>query len=415
MKIIKWILGTIPVLLVIAALGGAAYLGVHPEKGEELWALAEEKLGDRLTLVEKAPTLELSTELEQPVMSYACPKDIVEPAVGVTVSCDFPDPVYTWFRDVDGDLWISCPNMGYDCQSGGAFIAGQQGIVKQMDAGVCALDAARGEIRVPREVLAELPEGDYWLGVRVFPCGEDYYMTVPLCLRDEASFRSPQVGLATRGVNNCILYAQDEGGELPFHLYNLGENRVTRVCTLERPPITDIYNAIPLSEEDYEISADGHTVTLTEAFLKDRTPRTLTYFRFELGDGTYIDTTVGSDWEVYLLPYEGDYDLPYIHGPYTYSASSGEDYVLTYHLGDAAVADFGDAGIVFALPGGIMEEKFALRFDPEAVGEDGTYVIPASIFQEAAARGCDYYLVIQGFYVSATGWITASYSGRLVP
>ena len=106
MKVIKWILGTIPVLLVIAALGGAAYLGVHPEKGEELWALAEEKLGDRLTLVEKAPTLELSTELEQPVMSYACPKDIVEPAVGVTVSCDFPDPVYTWFRDVDGDLWI---------------------------------------------------------------------------------------------------------------------------------------------------------------------------------------------------------------------------------------------------------------------------------------------------------------------
>ena len=38
-----------------------------------------------------------------------------------------------------------------------------------MDTGVCALDAARGEIRVPREVLAELPEGDYWLGVRVFP------------------------------------------------------------------------------------------------------------------------------------------------------------------------------------------------------------------------------------------------------
>lgn len=31
----------------MAVLGGLVYLGLYPEKGEELRALAEEKLGDR--------------------------------------------------------------------------------------------------------------------------------------------------------------------------------------------------------------------------------------------------------------------------------------------------------------------------------------------------------------------------------
>lgn len=62
---------------------------MHPEAGQELRALAEEKLSGTLPIFEDAPTLELATELEQPVMSYACPKDLVEPVVGVTVSCDF--------------------------------------------------------------------------------------------------------------------------------------------------------------------------------------------------------------------------------------------------------------------------------------------------------------------------------------
>ena len=48
MKAIKWILGMIPVVLIVAALGGVVYLGLYPEKGEELRALAEEKLGDKM-------------------------------------------------------------------------------------------------------------------------------------------------------------------------------------------------------------------------------------------------------------------------------------------------------------------------------------------------------------------------------
>ena len=41
MKAIKWILGMIPVVLIVAALGGVVYLGLYPEKGEELRALAD--------------------------------------------------------------------------------------------------------------------------------------------------------------------------------------------------------------------------------------------------------------------------------------------------------------------------------------------------------------------------------------
>ena len=223
------------------------------------------------------------------------------------------------------------------------------------------------------------------------------------------------MGLATRGINNGILYDAGAGGDLTFHLYNLGENRITQLSTLNRPPLAEAYSPSPLSEGDYVISEDGHSVTLTEEYLQSRIMRTNYYFRFELGDGTWVDTTPGSEWEVYLVPYEGDYDMPYLRGPYTYSASAGGDYVLEFHMGDAVTADFGDAGIDFALPGGIMENRFDLTFDPENIREDGTYVIPASVFQDAIARGCDYYLVIQSFYVSSTGWITAAYSGRIVP
>ena len=415
MKAVKWILGMIPVVLIVAALGGAVYLGLYPEKGEELRALAEEKLGDKIPFFKKAPTLELTTEVKQPEMSYDLPKDLIEPSLGVVLSDAPSETVYTWFRDVDGDLWLPCPNMGYDAWSEDSFVGGQQGILKRMDAGVCALDPARGEIYVPREVLDALPLGDYWLGFHLFTCGEEYYLPFAVCVRDESTFRSPQVGLATRGQNNCILYDADAGGDLTFHLYNLGENRITQLSTLNRPPLAEVYSAAPLSEEDYVISADGHSVTLTEEYLQSRIMRTNYYFRIELGDGTGVDTIPGSEWEVYLVPHEGDYDLPYLRGPYTYSASAGGDYVLEFHLGDAVTADFGYMGIDFALPGGVMENRFDLTFDPQDIREDGTYVIPASVFQEAIARGCDYYFITQPFYVSSTGWIIAAYSGRIVP
>lgn len=74
MKAVKWILGMIPVVLIVAALGGAVYLGLNPEKGEELRALAEEKLGDKMPFFKKAPTLELSAEVKQPEMSYDLPR-----------------------------------------------------------------------------------------------------------------------------------------------------------------------------------------------------------------------------------------------------------------------------------------------------------------------------------------------------
>lgn len=415
MKAVKWILGMIPVVLIVAALGGAVYLGLNPEKGEELRVLAEEKLGDKMPFFKKAPTLELSAEVKQPEMSYDLPKDLIEPSLGIVLSDAPSETVYTWFRDVDGDLWLPCPNMGADAWGEDSFVAGQQGILKRMDAGVCVLDPARGEICVPREVLDELVLGDYWLGFRLFASGEEYYLPFAVCVRDESVFRSPQVGLATRGINNGILYDAGAGGDLTFHLYNLGENRITQLSTLNRPPLAEAYSPSPLSGGDYVISEDGHSVTLTEEYLQSRIMRTNYYFRFELGDGTWVDTTPGSEWEVYLVPYEGDYDMPYLRGPYTYSASAGGDYVLEFHMGDAVTADFGDAGIDFALPGGIMENRFDLTFDPENIREDGTYVIPASVFQDAIARGCDYYLVSQSFYVSSTGWITAAYSGRIVP
>lgn len=91
-----------------------------------------------------------------------------------------------------------------------------------------------------------------------------------------------------------------------------------------------------LEEGGYEISPDGCSVTIRADYLSDCDVYSQPLFLFVRRDGS--EFRLDQDNEEYdsrsiLVLKNDETDLPYLEGPETYSLSSGEDCVITYHNG----------------------------------------------------------------------------------
>ena len=403
-KVLKWVLGTIPVLLTIGALGAAVYFASNPDAARHL----EEKLNSVYDT--SAPRLELTSQVQHLEHSYCFPEDTVYPALPRESGAaqQYEDILFTWFRDVDGDLWLPHEYLEAPVEAGEAFVCTRDGIVKLLEAGVCTVNPARGEIHVPRTVLEDLPEGDYYFGIWIENNGWGDYYGYALAVRDDASVvRSDQVGIATKGDGLELMFNLDQEEELTFHLYNLGENRITRVSAGALDSSNRVSDGVPLKEEDYVIAEDGHSVTFTREYLDSRILLTPYYYAFELGDGTKVTTYEDPTAQMGLVFYDDSCDLPYASGPSFYSLSSGEDYVFTLHLGDAGLYESPECGLW-------VEPSYPLQFVRENIREDETYVIPASVMQEAA-KTVEAVRVNAIFHVAITYYRGSAYDIYLVP
>lgn len=94
-----------------------------------------------------------------------------------------------------------------------------------------------------------------------------------------------------------------------------------------------------------------------------------------------------------LVLTDGWPDIPDFDGPRTYSLSSGEDYVFTFHMGQAIdMYQSGTSGLFFDGENGYEKNedgsaKYTLLFRTEDIREDETYIIPAEVIREGAERG----------------------------
>ena len=399
--VLKFILRMIPVVIAIAVIAGAAYIALEPEAGERLWAMVNSRNTDERIL------LELETGTEEPVMSYEMPGELL---FYQDVDWDLHETVYTWFRDTDGDLWlpmsVDMPEMEY----GAASVLNRQGVVLNLGTDVIQADPRKGTLFIPRESIETLSEGDYYICILVSTETWQRYYIYPLMLRDECTFRSTQAGIAARGESGDYLVNADREDEVTMHFYNLGENKVTRVLTVAESGVMGEYvDGFPLSEEQYVISEDGHSVTFTAEYVSTWSKYAPYYFTYELGDGTEIRPHE-SENRLGIVLHDDGWDLPYTYGPVTYSLSSGEDYVFYIHQGSEGLYESDGSGITFD-----CDESCTYFFDKGLIGEDDSYTVPAEVFLEAAERGAESAWIGPLFGVEITYYRGSGYSVALLP
>lgn len=384
-------IGRILIALVCLAVAGfLALAAFQPEKALELQNRLNQASLHRGEALEVTPVRTLET-------AYGF---TVEEIINAGCDSGSDSTVYTWFRDLDRDLWLPLyTDLMTRHTIGKAAVCDREGVVKWLEEGVVTGSTDAGEVCFPAGVFADLPEGDYYLAYQMLPeegaSEPPWYRTVYVAVRDRCDFHTEDYRLAPSG---DVLFDRSAGEGFTFHLANLGDNIITDVWYLQLVNTMDPYY-IPkhLTEgQDYVLSGDGASVTLTPEYLSSLTLLCQYHFRFGLGDQSTVSTSgdAGKDELMALILTDGPLaNPPYVDGPRTWSLSSGEDYPLALEMG-RALAIWEDGSILhFYGPEGQPlldehgEEKNWFTFRNDSLPADGVYPIPASVFQEAAAQG----------------------------
>ncbi len=385
-------------LLSLAAVGFLAVVMIDPQKGQELQEKLVDLVNQRSELLEVSPVRELSIAYELPFEDYD--RLYEEYHIEYGLDTNYPDTVYTWFRDLERDLWLPFQNEQLKTTTvGETLLLDQDGVVKRGSAEECPGDSITGEVCIPRSFLEDVPEGDYWVALLAkpdhpqLPYDGPYYILRYLAIYDECDFHTEDYEISNGGGGE-VLVDRSTGEGYTFHLLNLGDNIVTDVWKLEN--MAGEFHQKHLKEgEDYILPEDGASVTLTPEYLDSLQDLYGYPFLFGLGDHSEV-CTIDEDKERYLSIFLTDgpiADPPFIDGPESYSVSSGEDYVFTLHLGRAINIQEPYCSLTFSQEDGTTYyDDFGniisyYRFLNEEIQEDDTYVIPAEVFQEAAQRG----------------------------
>ena len=426
----KKILKLVLIALLIALVAGGVYLAANPAQASALWgrvvgrfpALAEVETFSDLWDMLDAKTMRRSEKQETTPAralkpAYAFPLTEEELELGIEWGRMDMERVYTYFKDIGGDLWLPFVMEQYQRDVAEIRVCGPEGMVGRLGKDAFAVDLQRGELRVSAGALSALPEGGYWLAARIEPAGgggwyEGYYVS----LYDQCAFHSTDTGLATGGNRDLLRF--DRGGEagFTFHLFNLGDNRVVDVwqlaeihgmnlaAGLEEEP-TRNFSRKRLKPGDFTVSPDGASVTLRPDYLNGLRTLYPYYFLFGLADHAMVDSSALGDGEgVGLVLTDGPLaDPPYVKGPAAYSLSSGEDYVFTLHLGQALSVYTSEdgSGLWFGQDDG-FEDGLGYPFYQADIREDETYAVPAQVLREAAQRGNTCFNVQAIFELSET-------------
>ena len=386
-------------VLSLAVVGFLAVAMFAPEKGRELETRLENFVNQKSEEIEVSPVRELSIEYELPLED----ENLLYTEYGFEYGVEntWPDKVYTWFRDLGRDLWLpfDTNDAGLRFTVGDVVLIGREGIVKRLSPGEYAGSSDSGEAVIYAPALEDVPQGDYWAALLFSPehPKEPYHMPYYLLryvgIYDECAFHTEDYDLSVSKASN-LLVDRSTGEGFTYHLLNLGDNVVTDVWKLEN--MMGQYTRKHLTKgEDYTVSEDGASVTLTAAYLDSLQNLYGYHFMFGLGDHSEFSTADTNEWGgtcIYLT--DGPVpDLPYVSGPETYSVSSGEDYVLTVHTGRAIQIWENGGGMFFfnaqgpALVNENGDEISVFTVKNDDIREDETCVIPAAVFQEAAERG----------------------------
>lgn len=398
-------------LISLAAVGFLGIFIFAPEKGVELQDRIADFVTQRSEAIEVSPvrTLEVAYEFDvEEILDQGC-------------NTNYNGKVYTWFRDLNRDLWLPFINDDRIYHVlGDVVICDREGIVKRLE--TCTGDSNTWEFCIPAGALADLPEGDYWVAFRVIPEIEIENFTGPwyelryISIHDQCTFHTEDYDIAAALGNR--LYDRSTGEGYTFHLLNLGDNIVTDVWKLEYSMTLDgelAFTQKKLTEgKEYALSNHGADVTLTPDYLNSLIPVYGYNFEFGLGDHSSLITEYAGEGGAVLYLADGPLEnMPYIEGPWTYSLSSGKDYAFTIHMGRAIQMWAPLCELIFFDPKGreLLDENGEPiswhTFRADGVRADGTYVIPASVFQEAAAHG-----TWDSFYLSICFQVSDfSYSG----
>lgn len=381
------------IFIVLLSLAAAAFLGIAvfaPEKGLELQEKLENAVMQRSEAVEISPvrTLEVAYDFNvQEILDQGC-------------DTGYQDVVYTWFRDLNRDLWVPFEMNGrFAYTPGGAAICNQEGVVKRLEAGACMGGGDFGECGIPAEALADLPEGDYWLALQVVPdeiienVSGPWYVLRYVSVHDRCDFHTEDYRVANQF---DVLFDRSSGEGFTYHLANLGDNVVQDVWKLEY--------SLSLSEDmtftqkrlkegkDYIISPDGASVTITAEYLASLQDLYGYNFEFGLADHSSLNTALSAGEGAVLYLTDGPVvNAPYIDGPMAHSLSSGQDYAFTLHMGRAQqvwkseLFFYDEEGQPAMNPDGT--QKNWLPDYSAGLREGETCVVPASVIQEAAAAG----------------------------
>lgn len=385
----------------LAAIGFLVIVMVDPQKGAVLQEKLENLVNQRGEAMEVTPVRELSIAYELPLEN----DEVIYGEYGFRYGLDpeFPDKVYTWFRDLGRDLWL--PFYMDDtnhCTLGEAVLLDQEGVVKRLKDGDCSGDSALGEAVIYASALSDVPEGDYWVALLISPDEPEepdnmpYYVLRYVGIYEECTFHTEDYDIST-GNGGQLLVDRSKKEDFTFHLLNLGDNIVTDVWKLENMMGQFTRKHLKAGEE-YIVSEDGASVTLTAEYLDSLQDLYGYWFLFGLADHSEVShLEVGDGKELTIFLTDGPIqDPPYINGADTYSVSSGEDYVFTLHLGRAPKI-MENGGGVYAYDGDwaplVDENGREIRFftfTNGGIGEDETCVIPADVLKDIYERGGRY-------------------------
>lgn len=397
------------IFVILLSLAAAAFLGVAvfaPEKGVELQEKLENMVMQRSEAVEVSPVRTLEAAYDFNV------QEILD--MGCDTSCD---DVYTWFRDLNRDLWLPFEmNDRFAYTPGDVAVCNQEGIVKRLEAGTCEGGGEYGECGIPAGALADLPEGDYWVAIRVIPdeivegVVEPWYTLRYVSVHDRCDFHTEDYRVANR---LDILFDRSSGQDFTYHLVNLGDNVVKDVWKLEYSLSLSgdmTFTQKRLKEgRDYVISPDGASVTITAEYLATLQDLYGYNFEFGLADHSSLNTALSGEGSVLYLTDGPVVNAPCIDGPLTYSLSSGQDYAFTLHMGRAAqiwkseLFFYNEDGQPAMNPDGTQKNWL---MDSSGLPREGeTCMIPASLIQEAAEAGySDHFWLGFSFQVTNFGY-----------
>lgn len=371
-------------VLSLACIAFLAIVMINPQLGEQLQTKLEDIYHQRSEVIEVSPVRSLEIAYDFPLTDEQVLDYWIEPAA--------PDTVFTWFRDLDRDLWLPFMlNQEDHFTVGKVFLVARDGVFRQLEQGEFEGDSNVGDAVIFASALKDVPEGDYWVALQVTPdeLREPYHMPWYVLqyvgIYDTCAFHTEDYRVVTGGEGGGILLDRSKGEGFPFHLANLGDNIVTDVWKLEFTLDGGFTRAHLTEGKDYVLSDSGATVVLTPEYLNSLATLYQYPFLFGLGDHSEVytaGTDAASDVGVTLVLSDGPLvDAPYMAGPETYSLSSGEDCTLRIYTGRAE-------GIweIVAYPN---DDSAPIRLDLNEVRPDGTLVIPAGMMREMAGRGAD--------------------------
>lgn len=320
------------ILLLPATFLGIWYFQSHPQMLDTLTS----KLG--ISKLEREERVDVPEEKALTV-DYVFPYEYYEEGMDVYGGGELDEIwPFSYFKSVGGDLWLRWEN---ERSSEGGFICNEGGTIKEISPEEVSAVPETGEVRVAETAFADLPEGSYYVCLR--PDGEFFYMAYYVEVYDKGDFTPDVFYMTTRDkITETLGYAPyqvfyaDDPKDLTFHFNNLGENTFNQVFFIKTDITGENPHNVNMPDGSYEISDNGNTVTIKADYLAGLSKNQAYQFALGRKDGSdFVLNGEADDAPEILVMSSRSIDFPYVEGPEVYSLSSGEECVITLHMGTA--------------------------------------------------------------------------------